>query len=96
MDKDSEEFKRVREELARALYYRDWDKNFTTMCYLNGDWDDEFDDDNTENSRNHYCKEAENYLETIKGLAILNDDQEPGYLGYSKYILQEDNYWRII
>lgn len=70
----NKEYKRVREEIAEWLFYRDWDKNFTTMRFLNGDWTDDFDNGNTEYIRERYRKEAEQIL-SIEGLCILSDDQ---------------------
>jgi len=32
------DMEKLREDVAQWLFFRDWDKEFTTMIYFNGDW----------------------------------------------------------
>ena len=66
---------KLKEKIARDLFFRDWDKDFTTMSYLNGDWDDEFDGENTEYSRKRYRAEAKEFLALIPEEAEIRADE---------------------
>ena len=71
MNKESKEYKKVREKIARELHFLDWDKE-VGMAYRHGDsgdWDEQDD-----YLHSHYFELADQIL-SIEGLAILDDDQ---------------------
>jgi len=70
---------KIREEIAQWLFYRDWDKEFTTGIYFSGDWQEGLE----EADRDRYRKEADQILSIKVGnrtLKELIELQEKGKL----------------
>ena len=70
----SKEYSELVERKAIDLFWRDWNKNYTTMKFACGNWLEDFDGDNTEYARERYRDEAKQIL-SDPSILIKADDQ---------------------
>jgi hypothetical protein len=75
----------LREKIAQWLFFRDWDKNFTTGIYFNGDWEEGLE----EWQRENYRKEASQILALIKEVGWKSPEEIAEIIKKSAYALSD-------